>query len=315
MDLLAITSYYNPFHGKARKANYDVFRRHLGIPLLTVEWSQHGDFDLCDDDADYLIQVSRGDLLWQKERLLNIGLAEARSLGFSRVAFLDSDIVFHDPAWFRTVDAALDSFSIVQCFSRLDYLPAADYSSMSRQHLLALQPEFSNVSLSFEMLQHCKCSSGQRAAFGPVLASSSYSGNPGMAIAIRFDEHLEWKHYEGNIVGGGDSVLMAAVTNRLDQMFQNQLFTNSHQESIRAWKEEYFPENIRWGCADNQLAHLWHGEIENRQYLTRHEILVRWDYDPASDLSSESSGALTLADSNSRLKEHIAEYLVSRKDC
>lgn len=311
--MLAITSYYNPFRGKARKTNYDVFRRHLGIPLLTVEWSRDGDFDLCEDDADYLIQVSNGDLLWQKERLLNIGLAEARMLGFSRVAFLDGDIVFHDPAWFRNVNTALDSCSVVQCFSQVDYLPPAEYSGMSRQQLLALQPEFSRASHAHEMLSIGSSHDTPQVSTSPQPASTVLSGNPGMAIAIRLDHHVDLKCYEGNIVGGGDRVLMAAVTNSLDHLFQIRPFTKSHQESIRAWKEEYFPENIRWGCADNQLAHLWHGEIEDRQYLTRHEILVRWDYDPACDLSSESSGALTLAGS-SRLKEHIAEYLVSRKD-
>jgi hypothetical protein len=61
----AITSYYNPLRGARRYANYRAFWRNLAIPLVTVEWSANADFQLAKDDADVLVQVSGGDLMWQ----------------------------------------------------------------------------------------------------------------------------------------------------------------------------------------------------------------------------------------------------------
>jgi hypothetical protein len=54
----AITSYYNPVRYKRRLANYKLFRANLDVPLVTVELSFDGRFELTEDDADILIQVS-----------------------------------------------------------------------------------------------------------------------------------------------------------------------------------------------------------------------------------------------------------------
>lgn len=314
MDLLAITSYYNPFRGELRKSNYEVFRRHLGINLLTVEWSRNSDFDLCEKDADHLIQVSNGDLVWQKERLLNIGIAEAKSLGYSKVALLDSDVVFHDPEWFRSVDAALDTCSFVQCFEQVDYLPRADYSGMSREQLISLEPDFSRNTFAYNLLNRGSIFCRADEESSRQSPSTTLVANTGMAIAIRLDGDVRWRLYEGNIVGSGDLVLMAAVTNHLDQLFRIRPFTRAHRESICSWKAEHVPDDIRWGYVENHLAHLWHGEIENRRYLERNAILIECDYDPARDLDAATTGALKLTDRGSDLKRMIAEYMGSRED-
>jgi hypothetical protein len=70
----AITSYYNPAHYQSRLENYKTFRKKLGLPLLTIEFSYDGEFQLNSSNADILIQVAGGDILWQKERLLNLAI-------------------------------------------------------------------------------------------------------------------------------------------------------------------------------------------------------------------------------------------------
>ena len=42
----AVTSYYNPAQFKRRSANYKIFRANLGVPLVTVELSFNGHFEL-----------------------------------------------------------------------------------------------------------------------------------------------------------------------------------------------------------------------------------------------------------------------------
>jgi hypothetical protein len=79
----AIASYYNPVGYRRRLANYRLFRANLGIPLVTVELSFDGRFELAEDDADILIQLTGGAVLWQKERLLNLA-AKAVPAGLRR---------------------------------------------------------------------------------------------------------------------------------------------------------------------------------------------------------------------------------------
>ena len=93
--LWAITSYFNPMRYGRRLANYRLFREHLPLPLITVELSFGGqeEFDLREGEADVLIQLRGQDVLWQKERLLNVGLGALPS-ECTKVVWFDCDVVF-----------------------------------------------------------------------------------------------------------------------------------------------------------------------------------------------------------------------------
>src|SRR5688572_16303245 len=96
--LWAITTYFNPTGSRRRLANYRAFRASLAAPLLTVEWAPDGRFELADGDADMLVQLNGGNTMWQKERLLNVGIARLPA-SCHYVAWLDCDIVFDSDAW------------------------------------------------------------------------------------------------------------------------------------------------------------------------------------------------------------------------
>jgi len=74
-ELWAITCYFNPVRYERRLANYRRFREHLSVPLLTVELCYDGRFDLDDGAADVMLQLPGTDVMWQKERLLNVAVA------------------------------------------------------------------------------------------------------------------------------------------------------------------------------------------------------------------------------------------------
>lgn len=73
--LWAMTSYFNPIGYRRRHEDYLRFRSRLNAPLIAIELASHDRFELAEGDADILIQVRGGDVMWQKERLLNIALA------------------------------------------------------------------------------------------------------------------------------------------------------------------------------------------------------------------------------------------------
>src|SRR5262245_19902909 len=68
-NLWAITCYFNPIGYQRRLENYHTFRQNLAVPLVTVELAFNGAFQLHSGDADILVQLRGGDVLWQKERL------------------------------------------------------------------------------------------------------------------------------------------------------------------------------------------------------------------------------------------------------
>src|ERR1700674_1680365 len=114
--LWAITSYFNPMGYKSRPANYRTFRKYLTAPLLAVELSFTGTFELQPGDADILVQLTGGDVLWQKELLLNLALRHLPR-DCDTVAWVDCDVVFSNDQWPRQARDALKPFSLVQLFS------------------------------------------------------------------------------------------------------------------------------------------------------------------------------------------------------
>jgi hypothetical protein len=307
MSLLALTSFYNPLKGSLRRLNYQCFRRHLGVPLLTVEWAPHGNFELSHQDADELIQVSGGDLLWQKERLLNMGLARALELGYDKVAFLDSDIVFKDPEWHEEVSEGLNHCEFMQCFATVNHLPQGNHQDLSRAALFELPFEYQSPSFASLISQ------GQN-LFTAIGHDFRGRSSPGLATAIHIGRLKGWTNYEGNIVGGGDFAMLSAISRNTEEMFAVRPYSSSHRRHLLEWAALQASWNIRTRASSGQICHLWHGLRSDRQYVQRYSILADCDYDPASDIDMDSPGPLRFVAERHKLRHAVESYIGSRKD-
>lgn len=312
-SMIAITSYYNPLHGQLRRRNYKTFRRHLDIPLITVEWSRDAEFELGQGDAEYLIQLSGGDLLWQKERLLNIGLGRALELGFEKVAFLDSDIVFEDPKWHEEVSEGLDNSEFIQCFQVVNFLLNGNHHELLREALFKLPVE-SQVQSLMSLLAQGQSMFFQASRDLHDRHTYELRGNPGMAIAVNVGKLIGWKHYEGNIVGGGDTAMLAAMSGNIEEFFAHRVLSSGHRRDLLKWVTSQRAACIRTSASSGRICHLWHGLIADRQYSQRHFMLANCEYDPAIDLDMESPGPLRFIPDRYELKQIVASYIGSRKD-
>ena len=120
--LWAITSFYNPRHYRRRQFNYAVFRERLPLPLLAVELSFNGEFELCPDDAEIVLQYASGDVMWQKERLLNLAVA-ALPPECEQVLWVDCDVIFQRTDFVEAISRELEQIPLVQPFSVVHQLP------------------------------------------------------------------------------------------------------------------------------------------------------------------------------------------------
>ncbi len=111
-----ITSYYNPIRYRRRLSNYRSFHERLTTPLVAVELSFDGDFELNRHDADVLIQIRGGAIVWQKERLLNLAI-RAVPHGTEDVAWIDCDVIFGRTDWVVEAKEQLATFNVVQLYS------------------------------------------------------------------------------------------------------------------------------------------------------------------------------------------------------
>ncbi|HUI26907.1 MAG TPA: hypothetical protein VL403_12555, partial [Candidatus Kryptonia bacterium] len=220
-ELWAITSYFNPIGFTRRLTNYRIFRQRLSVPLVTVEVARSADrFQLRAGDADVLIQLVGDDLLWQKERLLNVALQSVPS-ECRKIAWPDCDVVFERPDWGQLVSAALDRCPFVQAFATFtDLAPEATFSN-GQLPTDALGGGESVASMLNK-------GTTVEALFQPHLGNRLKRGRAlGMAWAARRELLERHGLYDACILGSGDKAMVLAGLGYFDLV--NSLEMNDRQ--------------------------------------------------------------------------------------
>jgi hypothetical protein len=293
----AITSFYNPARYERRAVNYRTFRAGLAIPLVTVELSFDGRFELSESDADILVQIQGTAVLWQKERLLNVALAYVPKDETS-VAWLDCDILLPQVDWPSAASSSLATCPVVQLFSdRVDLLPGI--STCDRD-----DPPTGRGIISLLSSESLDPESD------PMRLASF-----GLAWAGRRDFLERHSFYDAMIVGSGDRAMVCGMLG-LQAMAVNTLALNASRAAhYLRWAEPVERDvsgNVE--CLSGRLYHLWHGESASRRYRRRHNDFARFDFDPAVDIRVSETGAWEWARSRPDLDEFLRGYFDSRAE-
>lgn len=303
----AITSYYNPMGYAARRANYKTFHEHLDVPLLTVEQGHEGLYELDESDATKLIQVSSEDVLWQKERLLNLAL-EALPNDCSIVAWLDCDIIFERKDWQDVAIAALSRARLVQLFDRAYYLNRdLDLNRpLDQQYYIERQSRASGLA---DLQDH------RLIPKDPILKAHGLSTDlsSGHAWIMKREILDKFGFYDASIYGGGDFKFVSAACGKWDAVRESHLLNDREFDYYRNWGEKIFFEVEGRICAsEGGIFHLWHGDLADRKYLKRHEISRTYDFDPYTDIAIGEQGCLRWNSDKPALHAAVRDYFRGR---
>lgn len=196
----AITSYFNPVGYRRRLSNYRTFRANLAVPLVAVELSFDGRFELTDDDADILIQLS-GVPYFGKKSVCSI-LQFNPSPRMQRI--LRCDVIFERPDWMDEAEQKLSEASVVQLYSELVDLGPDGYRANVQHH---------DVRLTRHSIVSAINSSGLK-QLDAAVESGKDIRQPfpfGMAWAARRKILEGHGLYDAMIIGGGDRAMVHAM--------------------------------------------------------------------------------------------------------
>jgi hypothetical protein len=299
-----ITSYFNPLSSPVRRANYDVFRRRLGVPLVTVELTYGDGFELAPADAEILIQLRGADVMWQKERLLNLAL-EALPADCRSVVWLDADVVFAEDDWPLRLERALDDHALVQPFARAYLLPrdaapeGLPEGSILRESAVAA---FSMGLALSDWMRRFGDHGGRKVGLG-------------FAWAARRDLLDRHGFYDAAIIGGGDRALVCAAYGTFGMLLEKHRMNARQERRYLDWAVPFHAEvGGRLGWLDGDLYHLWHGDIEGRQYAERHAALAGIGFDPYADIARADNGVWRWNSDRPELHRLLGEYFTGRAD-
>lgn len=306
----AVTSYFtfdDPPGKKRRLETYRTFREQLQVPLVAVELSQDGAFDLGHDDAEKLIQIRGGAVLWQKERLLNVAI-ESLPPECEAVAWIDCDVVMFNPHWPEALCEALTQYDLVQPFRRLRYLERDENPGDP-----TTEDSWFRDSIAFRLREGSVPSStfAGRKAGGDLSRYRVAQGNVWAARRELLDRH---GLYDAFIMGGADKGILAAAYGHHESVGRAFQMSKRQVEHLTDWAVPFFQDiECRVGSIAGDAYHLWHGDMEFRGYSTRFEGFERFQFDPAVHLRKNADGIWEWGEDHPELAQWAKDYFEGRK--
>ena len=302
--LWAISCYFNPIGYKRRLQNYVAFRRRLSVPLVTVELAYGDGFDLQPDAADILIQLKGKDVLWQKERLLNLALAKLPEHCDS-VAWLDCDVVFERDDWAEQALRGLERVPLLQPFQRV-YEPPSDSPDPTRR------PSDAPLGVSLASLL------AQGIVTSAILRSNmrvEHSSNSGLAWVARRELVDRDGFYDACVMGGGNRAILCGALGTPADAINYLVMSPAWAEHYKEWAGRHF-DGVRGaiGCTEGVITHLWHGDLGRRRYGERHREFSTYDYTPATDIALDDSGCWRWSSQKPDMHTYVADYFRSRRE-
>jgi hypothetical protein len=297
-ELVVVTCYFNSSDFRTRRETYDRFAasiRAAGLTLLTVECA-FGDADFTLPPGPHYMRVRSRDVMWQKERLINLAVASLPARA-EKIAWLDCDVLFSNPDWAIETAALLDEVPIVQPFKTAIRLPRAHDAYRG----------LGEVWSGFAWVSEVE----------PEVFAKDYikHGHTGFGWAARRELLDRHGLYDACISGSGDHFMAHAMRGDLSMECRLCPVGPRFREHFRQWAQVFHADvRGRIRSAPGTLLHLWHGDTKDRRYAERHEQLIDLEFDPATDLRSGSDGLWEWAGEKPRLRRWMCAYFEGRNE-
>lgn len=286
--LAVITTFFNPNNYINIKHNYLKFSEKIKqkCDLFPIELSFNGEFFIEDEN---LIKINGDDsnILWQKERLLNICLQNIPK-EYTNIAWVDCDIIFENENWVNEVNEKLNYYKVLHLFENAKRLD-----------------ENNNVDIIFNSII-CNIKDNNE------IPINLNNGVTGFGWAIRREEIEKIGFLDTQIIGGADALMFFSFVNKNNTIF--------HQKMNKEWYDVYLEwsekatKNIDFSINNisGDIIHLYHGNLKNRNYNNRYRILSDYNFNPKEDMIIDKNGLWKFKDESFSYK--IFNYFQERKE-
>lgn len=284
-----ICCHFNPMKYQKPLENYLIFRHDLKSPLTTIELSFDGNFDI--EDAIH-IHGNPQNIMWQKEKLLNILIEQSSS---DKIAWLDADVLFENENWYEETIAKLDDHPVVQLFETIDFLGPDDLPR--KTFLSTINNMYKAESWSKE----------------DVSSGFAKGGAPGFAWAAR-KEAIPGGLLDRHVMGSADLYMIYAWLGIWNGKLVQGINPEYQKHFLKSAAPYFKAVKGGIGCISGHIAHLYHGSLKNRHYFKRRDYLVQNNYDPENDIILDNNKLWKWATNKPDMQKDISRYFALRRE-
>lgn len=267
MNLYVIATVFNPCGFNSRVKLYKEFAKRLSrypnVRLYTTE-CVFGDqkFSVTNSSNPRHIQLRTyaTNIWWIKENLINMTVA-ALPESSQFVSWMDADIEFMTHDWVdETIRKLSQRYKVLQLFKEVTFLGP------------------NNETLEVDK------------SFGYHIADNDWKSyaHPGLAWAMRKEEFLQMGGlYDRNPVGSSDLHFAHALIGNVKNTIKNTM-SSEYKKSVCDWADRIqaivgksstkYSHTV--GYVNVNIRHHYHGNKSDRQYVSRWDILEKYNFDP-----------------------------------
>lgn len=300
----AVTTFFNPAKFKSLLNNYFIFADQLkrqGVNLLTVECA-FGNDEYEIPVTENVYRVRSNSVMWQKERLINFGVSKLPT-DCKYFGWLDCDIILTDDNWAAMAVEKLQKAHVIQLFKKVIYLPNGHLTFNGVDKILQTQSVIWQKIIHRNWLQRRK------------LKELPFSA-PGFAWAARRDFFFNSEFngiYDKNIIGSGDTFLVDCFLDSWDIHGFARKFTEPMKVHMTEWAKRIKKQNPVLDYIPVDIWHLYHGSLKNRNYMDRHDVILKYNYDPLNDIAL-CDNVYEWSSDKPEMHEDIRQYFYARKE-
>jgi hypothetical protein len=236
--------------------------------------------------------------LWHKETLLN-NLIKSLPRKFKYIMWVDADVIFTNQNWMVDAVAELQNNRIVQLFEYCVHLEKdndkPDFNLHEAKDLMNSEPP----------IRHPRLWRSFAANYVTTDHSDDHNydkhGHVGFAWGAQRSLLEEVRLYDKALVGGADHIIAHAAAGHICHNCITKSFTDDI-DSVNKWSKKFFKKTKgKLGYVKGDLYHIWHGALENRQYLKRIK-----EFTPiAKNISKKDKNGLYMTEDDTYVKNYF----------
>ena len=268
--------FFNPAKSKRMLMNYLYTAEKLKrakLPFYTLELV----YGQAEPEITDAFHYRAKNALFNKEQLCSL-LERRMPWRYSKVLFMDADLVFTSSTWYADTSKQLATHQVVQPFASAVWLDVTYTKSTLERSSVVYMDKTKN----YDHVYH-----------------------PGFAWAFKRSWFRKYGFYEYAITGSGDTLSTAAWMGvEFPKGYLKPAFMRSFADYRRMPKPSM-------SCTAGKVYHLWHGTHKNRKYVDRHQI-VDGILDVQKIVRPNWSGVFEVTDKAVAAK--LQEYFIQRED-
>lgn len=303
-EAVIITCFFNPQHSEYRNIVFNKYYntiKHLNYRIIECIIGD-GKPQLLIDDP-FITRIYTENLLFHKETLLNILIKDLPSK-YKYVFWIDADVIFTNKNWVKDAVKVLQKNNIVQLF---------EYAIHLNRDEEKISFNINNIKYYYKNKDKYKLKIWRSFASNikkDEINSEIYDihGHVGFAWGARLDILKKILLYDKALIGGADHIMAHACIGQIPHKCIKDAYSDEI-ENINKWSNGfYYSMKGELGYVKGVLYHLWHGDLENREYYKRIK-----DFTPMSKniIEKDINGLYITKDV--KIKKYMYKYYSKRE--